>query len=36
MTRTRYALVGLTFLLSMILYVDRIAISTARDSITTD
>ena len=32
----RYRLIGLTFALSMLLYVDRVAISTARTPITSE
>src|SRR3954470_12580856 len=32
----RYRLIGLTFALSMLLYVDRVAISTARGPITSE
>ena len=32
----RYQLIGLTFALSMLLYVDRVAISTARSPITSE
>ena len=32
----RYVLIGVTFTLSMLLYIDRVAISTARTPITTE